>query len=170
MTEKDTSSSTEKALEKTATQVVQKDKVPPELESNKQGESRTIHHESWIGPIPPPRIIEDYKNIYPEAAKIIFDQFEKEGDNRRKIEKSDSFHTHFKTYVGQLFALIVVLTVTYYGYLIVSAGKDIYGTAAILAPLAGLAGVFMYERHQRTKDKEIDAQIETKKNGDRAEP
>lgn len=41
---------------------------------------------SWEGPLPPPAAIEAFAKIYPDAPRIIFESFEKEGEHRRKME------------------------------------------------------------------------------------
>ena len=44
--------------------------------------------ETFAGPIPHPEIIEKYEKIYPGAAKIIFEEWDRQVKHRHEIEKS----------------------------------------------------------------------------------
>ncbi|VVE41106.1 hypothetical protein PCO31111_04176 [Pandoraea communis] len=48
---------------------------------------RALHAESFEGPTPPPKHLEQYEKILPGSAKMIFDQFEKNAEHQRSMEE-----------------------------------------------------------------------------------
>lgn len=47
-------------------------------------QKREIH----AGPLPSPRILREFRDLYPDAPRIIFEEFEAQSAHRRKIEEA----------------------------------------------------------------------------------
>jgi uncharacterized membrane protein len=69
-------------------------------------ENHTIvqHSAQWSGPLPHPADLREFNEIVPNGATRIFDQFEKEGDHRRAIERQQANFVVRDTHIGQFLA------------------------------------------------------------------
>ncbi|WP_165820194.1 DUF2335 domain-containing protein [Microvirga sp. KLBC 81] len=58
----------------------------------------------WSGPLPDPETLAAFDQIVPGGAARIFDQFEKEADHRRALERSQTRFVIRDTHIGQALA------------------------------------------------------------------
>jgi len=89
------------------------------------------------GPLPPPQVLEGYKNIYEDAPKIIFETFKKEQENRYKTIR-----------FGQISALMIGI-----GGLVSTTLLGIYGNAWVAGSigflsLGSLVGAYFYGKNK----------------------
>ena len=64
---------------------------------------------NWSGPIPPPEVLEKYNQILPGMAQRILAMAEKQSDHRQKVEVAVIKSDIVKSYLGMIFATIIVL-------------------------------------------------------------
>ena len=57
--------------------------------------------ETFVGPLPPPWIIREYKELYGNAPEIIFNEFQNEAKHRRQIERRIVSSEAFIRVLGQ---------------------------------------------------------------------
>ena len=62
----------------------------PAIDRPAQGDTRTTHTEvsveAWQGPLPPPAVLEKYKQIISDGPERVFKQWEKETAHRHEME------------------------------------------------------------------------------------
>src|SRR5690349_11244724 len=58
----------------------------------------------WSGPLPDPDTLAAFDHIVPGGAARIFDQFEREADHRRALEKKQANFVVRDTHIGQALA------------------------------------------------------------------
>jgi uncharacterized membrane protein len=113
---------------------------------------------SFSGPIPPPEVLEKYNQALPGAAERILSMAEQQSHHRQSIETKVIDSNIFVQKLGPFLGFIVAMTAVVGGIVLILKGKDGYGLASIIAPLAGLAGVFLYGKQQQRKDLDDKAQ------------
>jgi len=105
----------------------------------------------WSGPLPPPAALEQFERASPGAADRILTMAEREEEHRQDLERimvsSEIRSRNRGQFLGFLIAAITLIG----GIWLVYEGKDWPGLVAILTPLIGLVGIFVY-----TQDKEDD--------------
>ena len=57
--------------------------------------------ETFVGPLPPPWIIREYKELYENAPEIIFNEFQNEAKHRRQIERGIASSEVYIRVLGQ---------------------------------------------------------------------
>lgn len=121
--------------------------VPPE--ARERGEVIVEHSAIWQGPLPPPAILEQFRQIVPDAPERIFRQWEAESDHRRSYEKSALAGEQSKIRRGQWFAFIFALAglavagaAFYLGY---PTGAGVIAGTTIVS----VVGAFLFERRKQ---------------------
>jgi uncharacterized membrane protein len=102
--------------------------------------------ESWEGPLPPPKVLEEFKAISPDFPERIFQQWEQESKHRRLWEATALDAQVKKEMRGQFGAIIFAL-----GALLVSAFALHLGHQWVALTLGGgtiasVVGAFLYSR------------------------
>jgi uncharacterized membrane protein len=98
----------------------------------------------WSGPLPPPGALEQFERASPGAADRILTMAEREEHHRQALERM-MVTSEIKTRNRGQFLGFVVATITLVGGMwLVYKGKDWPGLVAILTPLVGLVGIFVY--------------------------
>lgn len=103
----------------------------------------------WQAPLPPPRILSEYEDIVPGAAKEIISAFVSEAENRQTIERWQIGLQVAGLACGVLVVLCMLGVVGFGLYL----GYEAVGIAVVVA-LAAVAGVFVI-RHPSSAKKEV---------------
>jgi uncharacterized membrane protein len=103
-----------------------------------------LRRSSFSGPLPPPEILEGYKQAYPQAPEIIFDELKQQGAHRRRIESEAISRQEKRADRGQHYALaivggVLVVCVVAIFHGVAWAGATLFGTT-----LAGIVGSFIY--------------------------
>jgi len=62
------------------------------------------------GPMPHPDIMAGYNEIYPQAAELIFSNFESQSEHRRHIEKKQVLGSEIRQYVSQVSSFLIALS------------------------------------------------------------
>ena len=85
---------------------------------------------AYSGPLPPPEILEKYKEIYPDAPAIIFDTFKKQSEHRMSLEKKVINAGSLNSTLGIIFLLYNKI--------------DLPGYTTLIFGLGSLVGIFIY--------------------------
>lgn len=95
------------------------------------------------GPFPSPDALAKYKMLYPEAAKIIFDTFQKQAEHRIWLEKTSMIGNQRRSWGGLVAGTAITLSIA--GVAVYSISKGFPWPAATIVgtSLAALAGVFV---------------------------
>lgn len=104
------------------------------------------------GPLPPAELLQEYENIYPGSAKIIFDTFVKQSNHRIKMEDTVITSQQKQAQRGQVFALSVALS-----FLVVSAacvilGHEVSGSIIGTVDVLGIVAVFITGKFYQKSD------------------
>ena len=129
-------------------------KRPSDASEYKSGREVIRMKTSFTGPVPPPKMLEQYNNVLPNAAERIVAMAERQSAHRQKLEEIVIKSSSRNELIGQIFALIIALFVVGGGIYLLVQGKDAAGLAAIITPLAVLTGVFVYGKHLQRKELE----------------
>lgn len=109
----------------------------------------------YSGPIPPPEVLEAYKNIHPPSVEIIFEHFQKEQTHRHQLEKiqldanieiikeeQDLYRR------AQNFAFGIGMISLLCGIIATFLDNTIVGSIIGGGGVAGLVGTFLYSAKQ----------------------
>lgn len=128
---------------------------PNEQIQNNEGEKHQVilrKEEMFAGPVPHPEIIEKYENIYPGAAKIIFENWDSQVKHRHSLEKSVVQTDNLKSILGVIFGFIVALAAIGGGVYTALSGVSLYfGGGLSLAGLAMIVTAFIVSRERKRK-------------------
>ena len=105
--------------------------------------------ETFSGPIPHPAIIEKYESIYPGAAKIIFENWDKQVDHRQKLEKSVVYFDNFKSLFGTIAGFLIQIIAVGGGIYTIIQGFIIAGLISIFVGMSMLAVAFFTNRQKK---------------------
>lgn len=112
----------------------------------------TISSFSWeeyySGPLPTPRQLDEYNRVSAGLGDRIVTEWQTEGSHRRIMERTALRGQLRAQSRGQVFALVIALAVIGGGLALLFTGRQAGGLVAILAPLATLAGVFIYNQRR----------------------
>lgn len=131
------------------------------------GATQLSMSQSYSGPIPPPKLLEDYNHVQPGTAKMILDLWEKQVNHRMDLEQTVIKSDIRRSWAG-LFAgfLIAVGTIGTGGYL-VHSGHDTAGGTIATVGLGSLVGTFIYGTRSQRTERIRKAQIMTGSKGSR---
>lgn len=130
-------------------------------------QSSVLFQASWSGPLPPPGILQQYDTVAPGAANRILVMAENVQQHKIDLEKAASAREDKtlsladKTLTndaaqskwGLWFAFIIALLGISVGAWLISIDKAVFGLATIIAPLASLAGLFVYGTESRKAER-----------------
>lgn len=105
----------------------------------------------FVGPLPHPELLAGYERASPGSAERIIAMAEKQGDHRRAQEDRLLDANIASEKRGQLLAFLLATLVCGGGIYLLAIGKGISGLVALLAPLAGLIGIFIYTAREQRK-------------------
>lgn len=111
------------------------------------------------GPTPPPEILRAYAEIYPEAPRIIFGSYEKQGQHRREMESQFMRHAIARSWGGLACTMTAVLSLVGLGGFAVYMGQGLAGAAAFVSAMGGLVVAFLYGQSRQSKEREDRAKI-----------
>ena len=140
--------------------------IPDEADDNARAEltvtattSTTV--ESFHGPLPPPRTIEEYERILPGAADRIFTMAEKQAAHRHEMESAamalsniDVRSAYQRANRGLHLAAIVAFAIVAGGVCMAFLGHASEGAGVIGGTIVGLATVFIYGARMRDRKAE----------------
>ena len=126
---------------------VKKQQPTPKQQKNHE----IIHQEvtqEFSGPIPPPKILEEYNKVAPDAADRIIAMAEQEACHRRSIEKSILSNEYNEARTGQKFALAIGVLAIVSASIISVLGTQWAGAIIGGGGVIGLVSVFIYGRRK----------------------
>jgi uncharacterized membrane protein len=127
-------------------------------QSRKDGSLATrmeaYHFEHFVGPIPSPKILDEYNRIIPGSAKQIFDNFIAQSDHRRNLESRVISSDIVKSYIGLVIGGLIGIGTLVLSYAAISAGQSLEGLGYVLAGLSSLVGTYVYGTHSRKRERE----------------
>jgi len=109
----------------------------------------SITQETFVGPMPPPEVIERYNQTHPGAAGIIFGEYKAQGEHRRDLESRVVRSNIRNATLGQFMGFILLGGIIAGGVFLAHEGRDLAGFGAIVTAVVG--GVFLLLKAQRTK-------------------
>lgn len=108
----------------------------------------TVSSFSWeqyySGPLPTPQQLDQYNQVSPGLGDRIVTEWQTEGAHRRRLESSALRGQLMAQTRGQVFAVVLALVIVLGGIGLLYTDRPIEGLVAVIAPLATLAGVFLY--------------------------
>jgi uncharacterized membrane protein len=96
--------------------------------------------ERYSGPLPPPHLLAQYRQISPEALEWIFRSATREQEHRHWREREPLRQSAR----GQYFAFIIAVLGILLGGWLIYLDKPLEGFTALLVPLASILGIFVY--------------------------
>ena len=150
------------------------EKIPEELlaevlaekisEDSSKGVKRMIKaasiSEHFSGPIPPPKILNQYEGVHEGLANRIVSMAEKEQNHRHGIETLAVKGEINKDKRGQTYAIIASLSIIIGSMILIYLGHDKSGSFLVGSTLTGLAYIFITGRKPRTNKKNHDILLE----------
>ena len=118
---------------------------------NPQPQKSVVKYLHWEGPLPPPQLLQQYRDVAPNAPQLILEAFQKQGNHRRFIEKWMAVSPFLLRISGQIFAFLLVAYGIYKGAHLIEIDKQASGLTAIFTSLGALAGMFIYQRKNPEK-------------------
>lgn len=119
--------------------------------------------EQYIGPIPPPSLLQDYDSIVPGSADRILRMAEQQSEHRQFLEKAvitgDNKRADRGLYVGAFVALSVLGGSIY----LIANGHDIAGGIIASIDIVGLVSVFIYGTSSRRSEREKKSAVMNRK-------
>ena len=123
------------------------------LKDDNQGPLAVEASYSFMGPIPPPRILAGYNSVVPNGADRVIRMAEKEQAHRHNIEANIVNKESFEKRVGLVFAFILALSVLgVSSYLLIFTEKSGYGLTVFVIELGGLVWAFLGAKEKRQRD------------------
>ena len=119
-----------------------KDKLPTSQHALAQ-EVVSIIKQEYSGPLPPPHVLEKYKDIIPNGAERIMVMAEEQSKHRRALETKALNTDSRNSLLGVIFAFILGLTTIVTGGIVVLKGQPWPGTIIGSAGLVGLVSAFI---------------------------
>lgn len=108
---------------------------------------------TFIGPLPPPEIIEGYETAHPGAAGIIFNELTQQGEHRRSLEKTAVTSQERRTNRGQWMAFLIVLATLGGAIYLGSIGQGWPGLGLFGLTLVAIVTAFL--RSGRAEDADL---------------
>ena len=112
----------------------------------------TLSQEQFSGPIPHPLHLEHYERVIPGAGKLIVNMAKDQAEHRQYLEKKIVKSANIQSYLGQIFAFIIGMTVILTGAFLVYHNKQLSGMISIVGALGALISIFVYGKKQEEAD------------------
>lgn len=110
--------------------------------------------ERYSGIIPHPSIVGRWERIMPGSAERILSLSEKHQDHRMEIERTMFGVFVKREQLGMWFYFILALVMIIGGIIIILSGYSTVGLVALAAPVATLAGSFLYSHRNSRQERE----------------
>lgn len=109
------------------------------------------HQSIWRGPLPPPEVLKQYNEAFPNGAERIFKEAQKQTDHRISLEKHAIPENLRQSAKGQIFGFIIALAFLIASFILVYTGHDVAGTIMGTVDIAALVAIFVYGRNTQKK-------------------
>ena len=111
--------------------------------------------ELFAGPLPHPDTLMGYKEIDSSFPDRIMSMAEKDAEHHRKMEEHIIIENFNSNKIGMIFGFLISITAIGLGAWLISIDKDAYGIAAIITPLVGIAGTFIFGKKENQEGKNV---------------
>ena len=110
----------------------------------------------FSGPLPPPKIMADYKKVLPDAPERIFSMAERQQDHRINLEESLIKGDIKRADLGLIFGSILFLLLFMFGFYLIATGNDLPGyiltaTGIVLSAVSAFLRVGVERDNERDK-------------------
>ena len=120
--------------------------------SNFAQEILVAEQELFLGPLPHPKHLAEYKEISPDVPERIMQMAEDQAEHRRKLE-SAIVESNLKLEArGQVFGFVIAIIAVIGGIYLMANGHSVSGAATAISALAGLVGLFLWVRRERKQE------------------
>jgi uncharacterized membrane protein len=120
----------------------------PEKERKIATAAVQITSEQFEGPIPPPRIIQDYERLIPGSGNRIITMAENQQSHRQRLETAVVESNLRRERQGMYLGFVLALALLMGGIATILAGKDIIGVTLIAGEAGLLAVTYLRALHQ----------------------
>lgn len=114
---------------------------------------------SYLGPIPPPAVLEGYNKVCPGSAKQLLEIYRLQVQHRLKLEDRITKGDNIRAYLGWGSSTFVSLFLISVGGFLIYQGHDAAGASIITANIVGLTTVFLYGSESRRRERIAKAKI-----------
>ncbi len=111
-----------------------------------------FHAQQFSGPMPPPAMLREYDEVLPGLANRIVTMAENQSKHRIKLESRVTTSNIWRGHLGQIFAFLIAIAGIIAGTYLILQDKPVEGLAAIIGPIAGIAGVFIWGKRKQTQE------------------
>jgi uncharacterized membrane protein len=108
----------------------------------------------FSGPLPPPHVLGQYNQAFPNAAERIMEMAEGQSKHRQDLEKSRVLADIDNERRGQWLAFALALFMFVGGFLLVWQGTSVVGLTLLIAEIAALVGLFIYGKESKHRELE----------------
>lgn len=123
--------------------------VKNESSENELGEEMEIIKREMMmysGPIPHPALFADFEKALPGLADRVMKMSESQTKHRQKIESRVIFFDLVKSWMGLIFAFLIVIAGFAAATYLILKDKDASGLAVGIVPLGAIIGTFIWQR------------------------
>jgi uncharacterized membrane protein len=104
--------------------------------------------------MPPPEMLREYDEVLPGLANRIVTLAENQSNHRIGLERRVTTSNIWRAHLGQVFAFVIAIAGIVSGTYLIMNNKSAEGIAAILTPIAGVAGVFIWRTRKQREELE----------------
>ncbi len=126
--------------------------LPPEKINKLSKTVSQVVVKEHVGILPPPEVLALYGEVVPDFPDRIVKMAEKQASHRQKQENRIILSDIISSYIGQLFAFIIVITAIGGGIFLIYSGKDATGLTTIIGAIIGAASVFIIGKKKAEQD------------------
>lgn len=117
-------------------------------EENEQQPTAVVAQQIFSGPVPPPRLMAEYKTVDPDLPNRILTMTEEEQKHAHEMELAALTSTVANERRGQIFAFVVSLIIIIGSVYLIDSDKQIAGTILAGSTLISLAYLFITGRRK----------------------
>lgn len=122
-------------------------------QSNPPTQITVEQQQYYTGLIPPPQMMEQYKNVLPSLPEKLVDWVEQESKHRRRMEHKIINRGTLIDLSRTVAGLIALAGITIVGYLFMKEGHPTQGAAIITGVVVSAAGIFVTRTYKQSKEK-----------------
>jgi uncharacterized membrane protein len=125
---------------------------PPNTSNAPQLANLIFKAEGYSGPIPPPSMLIQFNQAFPECAQRIVTMAEQQSQHRQKLELIAVRAGIRSEMTGQILGFVIALVAIVGGVFLTLKGKPTEGLASIITTIAALAGIFVFGKRRQKKE------------------
>lgn len=130
--------------------------VPPEQPRARPTTTAKIteFRAEFLGPLPPPQLLEHYERVLPGLADRIVAMAEAQSRHRQGLERRVTWARSRGETLGQILAFVLAMTIVGGSVWLISIGRSIEGVIALVGEIAALSAIFIYGRRSQQRELE----------------